>query len=279
MHTHTHPHLRAHAYTDSYLDDGEPYLNTAYGFGANLWDGTAHWALYLIMIYGLASRNPALFRPVYLYWAGSIIFSLCILMPGAAVGCFSHIMDYSAFLNVPFILLPVYFLKRIFDTPRPLDPQARGSAWVDALFAALFAMFIFILGVRFAAGNDSNLPVAVAWREAEPTLVEPSRFFTVTSTVQFYYGVPIMGVLVTCLLFGASRTQRGLCTDLAVFLAGGIAESQFCYVLAAVHHLTADKFRVTCDHTQFWQLNIGLVLLTHALAVYLVRRKALAGVF
>ncbi|EGD73035.1 hypothetical protein PTSG_04746 [Salpingoeca rosetta] len=262
-----------------YLERGEPYLSTAYGFAANLWDGTAHWLLYIIMIFGLASHNPALYRSYYLYWIGSITFSLCKLMPGAAIGHFSHAMDYSAFLNVPFILLPVYFLKRVIDTPRPIEPAKRGTAWMEAAFAALLSVAVIVLGIRFAAANNSDLPIAAAWREVEPTLDDPSRFFAVTSMVHLYYAVPMMSVLIVTMLFGASRTQRGFCSDVAVLLAGGMGESQFCYMVSAFHHLTPDNLRVSPDSCGFWGINVGLVVLTHAIAVYLTSRRGLAGIF
>eukprot|EP00043_Microstomoeca_roanoka_P015279 m.152806 g.152806 ORF g.152806 m.152806 type:complete len:422 (+) comp16221_c1_seq1:606-1871(+) len=261
-----------------YLERGEPYFKTGYGFAANLWDGTAHWVLYMIMIYGLVSRNPALYRPFYLYWTGSIIFSLCVILPSAAIGCFSHEIQLSAFLNVPFVILPLFFLKRIVDTPRPVEPALRGNRFVDATFVIGLVAAMFVVALRFATASDSKLEYAVNWQSVEPTLREPSKFFVVTSILGLFYVIPALSVIVICMLVGASRAQRSFCADLAVILAGGIAQTQFSYIVASFHHLTEDEYRADPNNLKFWVTNLGLIFIVHAVAYYLNSRRGLAGI-
>ena len=131
----------------------------------------------------------AIFRYVYLYWAGSIIFSLANLLPGGTIGEYSHELQLSSFLNAPYILVPLVFLKRVFDTPRPVRSIAYHSRTLDTLFAAIFMLVMGVLYVRFAACMGSEWGLAVIWRDIEPTLLDPSGFFKVFGVVGLYYHV------------------------------------------------------------------------------------------
>jgi hypothetical protein len=65
------------------------------------------------MIYGLASPVPWVQRPLYLLWTGSIVGSLLVLLPGMAIGSHSHALCASTLLNVPYVLIPVLFCKKV----------------------------------------------------------------------------------------------------------------------------------------------------------------------
>lgn len=41
-------------WVDFYLDDGEPYLKTAYGAMINYWDFFGHYSMYLVILYCIA---------------------------------------------------------------------------------------------------------------------------------------------------------------------------------------------------------------------------------
>lgn len=157
-----------------YLAEGEKYLNSAYGFAINLWDGTTHWALYIAMIYGLCSEHRDRFRPVFLFWVGSIMFSMFGLIVGACIGGHSGDIKLSSFLNIPYGLIPIYFLARVLRTPPPqvLPAQLRRFSFLPSLFfAALFAAATVFSFVRVCAACGSQWPLAAMWRtQWEPIL-------------------------------------------------------------------------------------------------------------
>jgi hypothetical protein len=147
---------------------------SSYGFAANLWDGTAHWALYIVMIYGLCSSARDAFRPVYLFWVGSIMFSMYALIPGGCIGEHSHEIKLSTFLNIPYGLIPIYFLARVLRTPAPQPaPQARRAfpPFISYVFIVLFSAAVAFSYLRLCAAAGSQWPAAARWREQwEPLL-------------------------------------------------------------------------------------------------------------
>ena len=44
-----------------------------------------HVFRYIVMIYALCQKNYAAYRPIFLFWAGDIINSLLVLLPGVSV--------------------------------------------------------------------------------------------------------------------------------------------------------------------------------------------------
>ncbi|EDQ92822.1 uncharacterized protein MONBRDRAFT_30778 [Monosiga brevicollis MX1] len=255
-----------------YLDAGESYLNSSYGFAANIFDATAHWLLYMVMIYGLSSHNPASWRYVYLYWCGSVMFSLINLLAGGTISHISHALQPSSFLNTPYVLFPLIFLKRVFDTPRPArraDAFCRPS--VDFHFAIFFVLAMIAIYVRFAASAGSEWSLARAWREIEPTLTDETGFFRVFGYLGLCYHIPYCLVVVACLLLGANRVQTEVLTDISVLMAGGFMETYFCFCVSAVYKLTNEASRISDEQAPaFWTINVLLVLLTHVFAAHCI---------
>ena len=260
-----------------YLKSGEAYFDSAFGFGVNLWDGTAHWVIYLVMIYGLASPNPAVYRPVYLYWAGSILVSLALLLPAGFVGNHSHNVQASTALNIPYVLFPLLFLKRVLDTPRVSKPVARAPAVLEVMFAAFFAIVALITFVRFAAAAGSEWDWAVQWRQMEGHLDEPSRFFHLFAYMGHFYLVPVYVVVVICLLVGASTSQAAALSDILLLVAGGVAESTFTFVVSATHPKLGEHI-VKDEHLgRFYTVNAVLVLGIHLAAILSLKLRLFNG--
>lgn len=232
------------------------------------------------MVYGLASRNPARYRPVYLYWAGSILFSLAMLLPGGFIGSHSHNVQASTLLNTPYVLMPLLFVKRVLDTPRPALPAVAAPKAVALIFALLFATIIGATFVRYAAAADSEWQLAVLWRKLEPVLHEPSRFFHLFACLGHFYEIPLLAATALCLLCGANASQSGHLSDALLFLAGGMAETTFTFVVAATHRLMPEEFHVDEKNTAtFYAINAAIVLGVHVVAVASLRLRLFRGIF
>ena len=256
-------------YTRRYLTQGEKYLHSAYGYAANLWDGTVHWLMYIAMVYALADANNKTFRPVYLMWLGSILFSLAAFLPGACVGVFSHDIKLSSFLNVPYLLFPLLFLNRIMR--QEVDPNPKQSHWIFSFFyiPAFLASIVFIF-VRFCAAANSGWAVAQQWRnEFEPILNDDTRFFHVQAYVCFYYLLPFYFIVLYTLLFGSSGRGAQYVADLAVFVASGLAETQFCLLVSTFSTvLTPQQYLFPGDDEKllvYLLLSVGLFVVVPVL--------------
>ena len=230
------------------------------------------------MIYALCLPDHRAFRPVFLFWAGSIINSLYILLPGAAVGSSSHQLTFSTLLNVPYVLIPVYFAIKTLKSPRPVDhPVAPKptSLLVELGFAAFFCLFAYVSVLRFAVAANSQWACAVAWlQDWEPILTDPSSFFRVEAFVYFYYLAPAAAAFIVALLHGGPSLWV---RDAAYLTAGAVAQSQFTHMRCASHWDTAAAHR--SDHSpHFWLLNIALFVGPQLFAYYLWTNSGAHGI-
>lgn len=225
-------------YVSWYLSHGEPYFLSSYGFAINVWDATAHYAMYMTMIYGLTSAHPTAFRPVFLAWAGSVIVSLIVLLAGMAIGEHSHAVCLSTFLNIPYLFIPVFFCKRVrgglfavgcvcgwCNVTDPCSPQLYTS-WLKrpdgagstlpppstaplakrvataAFFVAALAAVIAVCTVRFLAASASKAAAATAWRAFEPIL--DNDFFLLYGPIGLLYIIPLAVFFLWGLVFGVT---------------------------------------------------------------------------
>ena len=86
-----------------YLEQGEVYLKTAHGLFINYWDGSAHLIMYLTMLYCMLKKRTGtkFYRFLSLFWSGSILNSLVVLLGGAVVGRYGTQLKPSYLLNIP----------------------------------------------------------------------------------------------------------------------------------------------------------------------------------
>lgn len=204
-----------------------------------------HWALYIVMVYGLAQSRDScrIFRPIYIFWVGSIMFSLFAFLPGACIGAHSDQIKLSSFLNVPYAVIPLTFLKRVMSHKiTPVQANSPPKAF-SLFFIIAFSISILFVFVRFCGAGGSQWPVAVDWvKEYEPILLDDTRFFHMQAYVWFLYVVPYFVVNVYVLLWGAGEWGWLVC-DSAAFVAGGAAQTQFSLLASVFCKLTPEKFQ------------------------------------
>lgn len=193
-----------------YLERGERYFQSAYGFAINAWDGSSHYMMYIAMIYALSSHRPEAFRPLYFTWLGSIFYSLIIFLPGAVVGPYSNELCLSTLLNVPYILVPVIFFFKLQAQYRPAVKALHSAhtfsarLLVDTAFIFLLVAAAVIAFLRFAVSLDSKLPLADMWARYEPTLHDENKFFHIYGIVSMYYFIPLYCAFAYLLAFGTT---------------------------------------------------------------------------
>ncbi|GCB77155.1 hypothetical protein scyTo_0015614, partial [Scyliorhinus torazame] len=119
-----------------YLKEGEPYLRSAYGILICYWDGTVHYALYLMMIAAITLRWS--YRTVGLYWLGSVLISLVTLLLGTVVGKFGTEIRPAFLLNIPYVLIPIWAGKKIYGMPKALPRMMADQMLVNMFYLVPF---------------------------------------------------------------------------------------------------------------------------------------------
>ncbi|XP_041060600.1 transmembrane 6 superfamily member 2-like isoform X1 [Carcharodon carcharias] len=233
-----------------YMKEGEPYLRTAYGILICYWDGTVHYALYLMMIAAITLRWR--YRSVGLYWLGSIIMSLVTLLLGTVVGKFGTEIRPAFLLNVPYVLIPIWAGKKIYRMPRAL-PQvmaeqvaAEQRKWlyrrpldvcfiIYLLFAAAYILFKGFIALECSFDICDSYAY-----DQEPYLLDPVMYAKIQVLVNMFYLVPFFGLA----LYGLIEPGCEWMPDLTVVFAGAIAQAQFSYVGASLHPRTSFTYRI-----------------------------------
>lgn len=230
-----------------YLMKGEPYLKTPHGAFINLWDGTFHYLLYLVMVHRIAAGRP--YRAIGLVWAGSIMNSMVVLLGGACTGNNSAHVQASFFLNVPYAILPISHAWRTFASAPPVDessfaaaptPLKKGHAPKRSIFVATLDALLILgltwsgvlafLRVFAALGSELWLAQWYATR-LEPYLLSDTKFPLWQMATYAFFFVPFY--IKACVdLYCPGRCRQWL-ADWSAFHLGAALQAQFSYALAA----------------------------------------------
>lgn len=234
-----------------YLEQGEVYLKTAHGLFINIWDGTTHFLLYLIMLYCMLIKRTEtkFYRFVSLFWCGSIINSLIVLVGGAAVGQFGKHIKPSCLLNIPYMLFPTIYLFRQLNLrthflQQEIKDKEKKRPIRKSFLLCLIDMFFIVylmFGIAFAifrAFHTLKTPLTnqSVYFEYEPYLSNTSGFPLVQLLVYAFYFIPYYVAAIVALFFYHQQPSKyPWLPDWTMVHAGAAAQAQFSYLCSSLH--------------------------------------------
>jgi hypothetical protein len=259
----------------NYLKNGEPYLNTPYGSVICYWDGTVHYALYLVMLTAMCCRWR--YRVYGLYWVGSIGHCMLVLLPGAILS--KQGVRWSIILNAPYFLIPVVSAVRFLRERRfeELDSKPKTAVVttaprklyerpLDAVFIVFLVASIGVALLRgFAVLGSPRLATTWYINNVEPYLTDPVGFPKAQMIVYMYYFIPFYAFAVYALLQPGCRSLP----DWAVIFAGAAAQAQVSHIISSLHPRTALELHVPDGDARFvfWLVNMSLLVIPHLFAL------------
>jgi hypothetical protein len=240
--------LTAHGLTrvgDFYLDEGEVYLRSNHGAFINHWDATAHYACYLAFTYayaaGTAGGSNDAFRFLGLWWAGSVVNSLIVFLPGGFVGRYGELVKPSYLLNAPYLAVPFAFAAHLLSAPQPTTVASQTTAAgaaprrplakrpADVAFAAFFAITALACVGRALVALGASAPVFKWYATAvEPYLADTTRYPQLQMLLYFFYGAPFF--VVACMHSLRGGSAPGWLRDGAALAAGAVAQGQWAFM-------------------------------------------------
>uniref|UniRef100_A0A8C7ZUD3 Transmembrane 6 superfamily member 2a n=1 Tax=Oryzias sinensis TaxID=183150 RepID=A0A8C7ZUD3_9TELE len=265
-------------FMDFYLRMGEPHLSTAYAVMMCYWEGVVHFTIFLTIIHRMFAGKS--YRSLGLLWAGSSIGHQIIHIPGVVIGKHGSNIRPAFWRNLPFFLVPFWAASVLFRTPRvmpviPADKVAEEqkkhllSRPVDLLLS------LFLLGVMafcvFRALVVLDCPMDACFTyiyQYEPYLKDPVGFPKVTMLVYFFYVVPLLVILI----YGLMMPGCSWMLDWTIFLAGAVAQTQWCHIGGSLHSRTPFTYRVPADKR--WPVLMLNVLLAVAPVLLALRCHA-----
>eukprot|EP00927_Polykrikos_kofoidii_P025863 TRINITY_DN23176_c0_g1_i1.p1 TRINITY_DN23176_c0_g1~~TRINITY_DN23176_c0_g1_i1.p1 ORF type:complete len:384 (+),score=34.99 TRINITY_DN23176_c0_g1_i1:53-1153(+) len=226
-------------YGSFYMEHGEEYFKTAWGVAALAWDGTAHYILQVYLAWRALTGQHA--KRAGLFWAGSIIQSMPVLLLGAATGHFSTDIKPSIALNCPYVLIPIVYVIGLLSEQHPSrtsEQTSRGQLLPRILFAGGHASVVVLHVWRSVVVLGCMHPAASSWiNNVEPVLrvygpgVTTSFGFVRVQILQaFFYHVPWHAWAVWRVLRGQGATLASW----ALLFLGAEYQSAFTYVSTAL---------------------------------------------
>ncbi|CAL1538975.1 unnamed protein product [Lymnaea stagnalis] len=244
-----------------YFIEGEPYLNTAHGAVISYWDGIVHFILGLAIISLYCQRQS--YRAFGLYWAGSILNSMIVLIPGGIAG--NHPFKLSILLNVPYLILPLLAgFKLLHDRPvQSSTVQKFKPIWerpVDLFFFIYFIGAIFLSlfrGLAVLGGNAEAMKEYI--QTIEPYLADETNFPKFQMIVYGYFFLAYyLGAAYALLCPG-----QVWMADWSLIHAGAAAQAQFSHIAGSLHHRTSESLRPPQSGypaLTFWSINLILFI-------------------
>uniref|UniRef100_A0A8C8M7W4 Transmembrane 6 superfamily member 1/2 transmembrane domain-containing protein n=1 Tax=Oncorhynchus tshawytscha TaxID=74940 RepID=A0A8C8M7W4_ONCTS len=78
------------------------------------WDGIVHFIMYLMMIHRLWNTVMS-YHTLGLFWAGLLFANMSVFVTGVVVGQFGSDIRPAFWLNMPFLLLPIWGAIKLFQ--------------------------------------------------------------------------------------------------------------------------------------------------------------------
>uniref|UniRef100_A0A4W3HPM6 Transmembrane 6 superfamily member 2 n=1 Tax=Callorhinchus milii TaxID=7868 RepID=A0A4W3HPM6_CALMI len=245
-----------------YLKEGEPYLRSAYGIMICYWDGTVHYLLYLVMAASITRGQS--YRKFGLYWVGSVLMSLPVLLIGTVIGKYGSEIRPSYLLNIPYLIIPLWAGKKIYEKPRTSErlfidvsgfmaPQVAEEHKkliyqrpVDLLLALYLMAAVAYTLFRGIVVLDCSFESCFNYiYHDEPYLKDPVGYPKIQMLMNMFYLLPFF-----CLaLYGLIRPGCTWMMDATLVFAGALAQAQFSHIGASMHSRTPFTYRIPVDNT------------------------------
>ncbi|KAG1945707.1 transmembrane 6 superfamily [Pimephales promelas] len=176
----------ASGFMEFYQKTGEPYLGTPYAIMMCYWDGIVHFIIYLILVHRMSNRQQ--YRTLGLFWAGSLCGNMIVFVPGIVVGKYGSEIRPAFWLNMPFLLVPIWGAVSLFSRPRDMPlvgaskaerEQKKALIWrpLDLLFVVYLVAAMGFTVFRGLAVLDCPLEILNRYvTEYEPYLKDPVGF-------------------------------------------------------------------------------------------------------
>uniref|UniRef100_A0A8C9R4F2 Transmembrane 6 superfamily member 2b n=1 Tax=Scleropages formosus TaxID=113540 RepID=A0A8C9R4F2_SCLFO len=234
-------------FMDFYREAGEPYLGTAYGIMMCYWDGVVHFFLYLLMVRRMDIKKP--YRSVGLFWAGSLSANMLVFVLGIVIGKYGAEIRPAFWLNMPFLLVPLWGAVTLFCRPRELpiisaitvEREHRKGLFSRPLDLLLFVLLLGIMGFTlfrgFVALGCPQEVCSTYVSRYEPYLKDPAGYPRVMMLLFLFYGLPQL----TAFAYGLRTPGCTWMVDWTVFFAGAV--SQWSHIGASLHPNTPSQFQ------------------------------------
>ncbi|KAF4076438.1 hypothetical protein AMELA_G00215270, partial [Ameiurus melas] len=237
-------------FMDFYLNKGEPYLNTAHCIMKNYWNGGVHFVLLLAIIHRMWKGKP--YRSLALLWAGSMVATQIVFIPSIVIGKHAKNIYPAFWLNLIFLILPIWTAVKLFLRPRelpiiPADKIAEEqkkrllSRPKDLLLTLIVLGAMAFTVFRGFVVLECTLDVCFTYiYQYEPYMKDSVAFPKVMMLVFLFYALPLL----TLLVYGLTVPGCTWMMDWTLFLAGAIAQMQWTYIGASVHSRTPFTYRI-----------------------------------
>ena len=245
-----------------YFNNGELYLSIPFGITTQLWDAFVNSTLYMIIIFQIDNKIDC--RSAVMYWCGSIITSQFVVMIGAFSGYYSDKLQYAVWLNVVFIIFPVWVLCKFLFKPISVSNknlQPLKSTIYDKILSLLLLFLCIFNTIRGLGALGSNFSMIKSYVDNfEPYIKESSKFGGTWVLYTAVYGVPFQLASIYALMHPGCAWML----NWSVFYASGMLQGTFVYMSYSFYPSSDPDYRIPENMFPYvFLMNALLVVVAH----------------
>nr|CAB3266998.1 transmembrane 6 superfamily member 1-like [Phallusia mammillata] len=248
-----------------YFTNGEPYLMTPIGISTQYWNAIVNYVLYLFIIYKIDNNQDP--RNFVLYWCGSICTSQFVLMSGILTGSYSDQLEYAVWMNVTFVVFPVWVLWKYLVKPRTDLPvkiaEKHQSGFLDLILSVGLIAASCLAFVRVLGAMGSKFPVMKYYAtHYEPHLLDETDFGKTWALYSAMYGIPFQLAAV----YGLRCPGKEWMLNLSVYYAASMLQGSFVFTSYSWYPSSEEQYRIPDEsRSTVLCINIALVFLANLL--------------
>lgn len=234
-----------------YIETGEKYFASTYGFFCLFWDGSFHLLIQSVIVFSILTNRP--YKYFLLIWCGSILNSLLPFFLGAATGPFSDQFQFAMSLNIPYLFFPLAIcFQTIYSNPK--HGRVCGEQVSENSNARSLLMHGFLLFYHFAAVvvhmyraifvMGSKMPMAILFVSQVDAILKQnsnhdllsSHSFLNTQAMQSFFFLNLFHVFAfhevgSRLVFNSRGPALGGCfPEVSSIVLGVYLQCEFCWI-------------------------------------------------
>uniref|UniRef100_A0A8C0YCP4 Transmembrane 6 superfamily member 2b n=1 Tax=Cyprinus carpio carpio TaxID=630221 RepID=A0A8C0YCP4_CYPCA len=202
-------------------------------------DGITHLILYLMLIHRMSNKQQ--YCTLGLFWPGSLCANMIVFVPRIVVGKYGSEICPAFWLNMPFLLVPIWGTVFLFSRPRDMPLVGASKAVCEQKKALIWSPLDLLFVVYLVAAMRSTIfKGLVSWCSPYAYMTEYEPYLKNLMLLLLFHTLPMLGSFA----YGLYTPGCTWMLDWTVYFASAILQCQWSYIGVSLHPHTAEMYRI-----------------------------------